>query len=355
MLLPILLLPLLCFAVDQIPLRDDRQISPELFADLERASRIADIAYCVTSYSTGISKPFNCSSRCEDFPGFELLKAFNTGPALSDSAGFVALDHGREQIVVAFRGTYSIANAIADLTTVPQEYTPYPGQDDGPIDEDACKNCTVHIGFNRAWHNTRDAIMPNLVAAAAIHPTYGTTLVGHSLGGAVAMLAALELYARGFDPSVITFGEPRTGNQALSDYLDTLFDLQHDARRYRRVTHVNDPIPLLPLSEWGFRMHAGEVFISKESLSPDVADLHHCVGDNDPTCIAGQDAPSNDLLSSVKDEIYDIQTEPWGIPSRYKLWQLLFAHRDYFHRIGLCIPGGDPLGGGHDYNDTTVL
>lgn len=34
------------------------------------------------------------------------------------------------------------------------------------------------------------------------------------------------------------------------------------------------------------------------------------------------------------------------IPSKYRLWELLFAHRDYFWRIGLCVPGGDPTGPG---------
>jgi len=43
----------------------------------------------------------------------------------------------------------------------------------------------------------------------------------------------------------------------------------------------------------------------------------------------------------------------WGfpIPARYKMWQLFFAHRDYFWRLGLCVPGGDPLDWGRErYN-----
>jgi hypothetical protein len=32
----------------------------------------------------------------------------------------------------------------------------------------------------------------------------------------------------------------------------------------------------------------------------------------------------------------------WRVPPRFKLWQLFFAHRDYFWRLGLCVPGGDP-------------
>jgi hypothetical protein len=32
----------------------------------------------------------------------------------------------------------------------------------------------------------------------------------------------------------------------------------------------------------------------------------------------------------------------WSVPPPYRLWQLFFAHRDYFWRLGLCVPGGDP-------------
>jgi len=50
---------------------DDRNISSNLFAELEELSRIVDISYCVGS--TGIQKPFQCASRCQDFDGFDLV------------------------------------------------------------------------------------------------------------------------------------------------------------------------------------------------------------------------------------------------------------------------------------------
>ncbi len=49
----------------------DRKISSDLFAELEELSRIVDISYCVGS--TGIQKPFQCASRCQDFDGFDLV------------------------------------------------------------------------------------------------------------------------------------------------------------------------------------------------------------------------------------------------------------------------------------------
>lgn len=380
----------------QVPLlqhaRTNRTVSVELFSELEELARIVDITYCVGLTSLGINKPFSCLSRCKDFPKFELVTTWNTGPLLSDSCGYIALDHGKKRVIVAFRGTYSVANTIVDLSTVPQAYVPYPG--DG-TDEDArtlldvgrellegvgghakrgvddsktppkCNNCTVHMGFHASWVHTRPHVLSELEKAKAFFPSYQLTLVGHSLGGAVAALAGLDLLARGYDPRITTFGEPRIGNTPLVKYLDSRFALEHQddqndtQLRYRRVTHIDDPVPLLPLSEWGYAMHAGEIFISKPSLSPDIADLSHCKGDYDANCIAGQDVTATadnpalqkrDLIGSVRDELSEFHTESWGVPSRYKLWQLFFAHRDYFWRLGLCVPGGDPLGGGGKYD-----
>ncbi|KAI6853768.1 extracellular lipase [Hortaea werneckii] len=354
-----------------------RKVSPPLFAELEELARIVDITYC----SPAIAKPFTCLSRCKDFPHFELITTWDTGPLLSDSAGYIALDHGKARIIVAFRGTYSLANTVADLSTIPQKYEPYPGEGGHGVeerssqhylgsvpggfppspqssDESKCHNCTVHAGFQRSWSNTRAAILPHLQQQLFLHPDYALHLVGHSLGGAVAALAGLEMLARGADPTITTYGEPRVGNQGLAEYIDRRFGLLHGddettELRYRRVTHIDDPVPLLPLTEWGYAAHAGEIFISKKSLSPDVQDLRLCEGDNDPDCIAGQDgtvdntrriAQRRDLLGSVKDEGQDVFTtgEPrWGgVPTRYRLWELFFAHRDYFWRLGLCVPGG---------------
>lgn len=276
------------------------------------------------------------------------LQTWNTGPLLSDSCGYVALSHppSPRRIILAFRGTYSIANTIVDLSTVPQEYLPYPANGH----DHKCTNCTVHAGFMTSWKHTRPHIIPHLERLVTEYPDYQITVVGHSLGGAVAALAALDFQARGWNPQVTTFGEPRIGNQALMKYIDHRFELGTEKSKnstYRRVTHVDDPVPLLPLEEWGYRMHAGEVYISKAELSPSVTDLQHCVGDEDPRCIAGAesytDAPMDeDGGESLRNERWAGYKEMWAVPARYRLWELFFAHRDYFWRLGLCIPGGDP-------------
>ncbi|KAF3358180.1 Lipase A like protein [Verticillium longisporum] len=381
---------------------DGRQpVSVALFSSLERMSRLVDIAYCVGT--TGVSEPFSCASRCIEFPTLVLAKTWNTGILMKDSCGYIAVDHGVRRpdtkederdllggkaIIIAFRGTYSIANTVVDLSTVPQEYLPYPSPDNGGETAKApshkCNNCTVHQGFLESWQQARKLVLPELEALKAQFPDYPVHLVGHSLGGAVAMLAALELrVSLGWDDLLVTtFGEPKVGNQPLCDYVDAVFALDTEAeaagaadpekRVYRRVTHVDDPVPLLPLTEWGYRSHGGEFFITKPDLSPSVEDVVVCRGASDDQCIAQGDVEV-EQVEAVADEVVQQEEEEeeqeerlagavegtapqerrWvkrfpSVPARFKLWQLFFAHRDYFWRIGLCVPGGDPANWGRE-------
>ena len=343
-------------------LNNNAPVSAQVFEELEELARIVDISYCVGS--SGIRSPFNCY-KCNEFEGFELVSTWNTGPLLSDSCGYIAISHApfKNRVIVAFRGTYSIANTVADLSYNHVEYVKFKLNDSNVSCEpgswkagrmhilpqlnrqhtkrgteiEDCKNCTIHTGFFTSWQNTRCRILPDIEKALQKYPDYELVLVGHSLGGAVAAIAALELQARGYQPQVTTFGQPRLGNVELNNFIDRTFNLNAksaDDALFRRVTHVDDPVPLLPLREWGYSMHAGEIFISKSSLPPTQADLQHCRGDADPKCIAGSESNSESGTAGAT---------RWGVPSRYKLWQLFFSHRDYFVRLGLCLPGGgDP-------------
>ncbi|KAJ5435717.1 hypothetical protein N7445_006602 [Penicillium cf. griseofulvum] len=370
----ILFLPLLlytCFLSPATAQSKTKHVSTDLFNSLEELSRLVDISYCVGT--TGVQQPFQCLSHCTEFPDLELVTTWNTGPLLSDSCGYIALSHTSKQIIIAFRGTYSITNTIIDLSVYPQAYIPY---------SETCENCTVHAGFLRSWLHTRTNIFPQLSALRNKYPHYTITLVGHSLGGAIAVLAGLEMRLEGWDVTVTTFGEPMIGNGAFAAFIDKQFGLGAESGRFRRVTHVGDPVPMLPLAEWGYRPHAGEVFISRVKLPPRVEDVVYCLGGDDPGCIAGggkeevlvelyrdlhvpvglvgseEGCRSNggaegvsgeqEVLGHPSDLSCEDRLSPlrgdWSIPARYRLWELFFAHRDYFWRIGLCVPGGDPTG-----------
>jgi len=176
------------------------------------------------------------------------------------------------------------------------------------------------------------------------HPDYALTLVGHSLGGAVALLAALELHKRGMPPATVTtFGEPKVGNKGFVALVDAMLVSGPDASgpsTYRRLTHVDDPVPLLPLTEWGYLPHAGEYYISKASLPASILDVQPCSGDSDSECSIGPvSVPITDLSLMRLEHIISDMEQKTIVSPRFKLWQLFFAHRDYFTRLGVCLKG----------------
>ncbi|RKF60128.1 Lipase A [Erysiphe neolycopersici] len=386
-------------------------ITQELFEELKELARIADISYCAGTY--GISKPFVCTTHCKEFPNFELVETFHSSYLPNGGCGYIAIDHGSGQnngrILVVFRGTHSITDVITDMLMVPQEYTPYSlhpenenvesvsnfllqplhgiiqrplmkiirqfsprwtraGQGHRKNYAPKCTNCTVHLGFWKNYRRIRHLILTNIRSAREKYPEYQLNLVGHSLGGAVATLAALELESLGYSPLVTTFGEPRLGNHGLRDYIDATFNLRSEnsnsltgfpssKSRFRRVTHINDPFPLLPTNDLNYRPHAGEIFISKRKTPQTVENLRLCFGDEDVNCIAGGNtgetlkllsetlrakAKTND--SSMANEISELKkrgTNGILIPN---LLQLYFSHVDYFTRMDLCfLPGGGPI------------
>jgi hypothetical protein len=70
-------------------------------------------------------------------------------------------------------------------------------------------------------------------------------------------------------------------------------------------------------------------------------------GDGDSDGVSEEQAvlggESSDI-AGCEDRLSPLRWDWSHIPARYRLWELFYAHRDYFWRIGLCVPGGDPTG-----------
>jgi len=102
----------------------------------------------------------------------------------------------------------------------------------------------VHRGFFRKYRSLR-AQMLEIVAQRK--PTQ-LLLTGHSMGGAIACLAALDLHYQFEDIElhVVTFGSPRVGNRAFQDQLASACTSIHQLRDPR------DLVPFYPFSLFGF-------------------------------------------------------------------------------------------------------
>ncbi len=96
----------------------------------------------------------------------------------------------------------------------------------------------IHRGFGRIYRTLLPA-----PGDADLRPRWGGRLyvAGHSLGGVLAVLAALEL--RHLKPRVYTFGTPRIGNQTFAAAATRLLP------EYMRIENYWDPIIDLPREE----------------------------------------------------------------------------------------------------------
>jgi triacylglycerol lipase len=102
----------------------------------------------------------------------------------------------------------------------------------------------VHRGF----YNIYMAIQVTVRKAHKINATQ-TIVVGHSLGGAIATLAIVDLYVQDSSPMFLyTFGSPRVGNPDFVNLFDHLFLSFHNVYR---VYNTEDIVTTLPFPVWG--------------------------------------------------------------------------------------------------------
>ena len=152
-----------------------------------------------------------------DLAGFELIRTYNR----DETQAFLAKKPGapgKAMLVLAFRGAemnpkdiHTDANAL-QVTLDGEE--------------------KVHKGFLAAFQRIRIAIQADLKA----HPEFPVYITGHSLGGALAILAT-RLLASDSQGACYTFGGPRVGTAQVDDQIKTPI---------YRVVNAADIVPRVP-------------------------------------------------------------------------------------------------------------
>lgn len=120
-------------------------------------------------------------------------------------------------------------------------------------------------------------------AGMAAHAGYSLTVTGHSMGGSLASLGAAALKGQGMSLITYTYGQPRTGNQAYADHIDSEFPVSATGTPTMfRVTHANDGVPQIPSQDDGYRHHTTEFWQSDDPASE--ANTFQCTGQEPPDC-----------------------------------------------------------------------
>ncbi|KAL4069869.1 Alpha/Beta hydrolase protein [Scleroderma yunnanense] len=226
-------------------------------------TEFARAAYC----SPSIVQGWNCGEACSAVPGFQVTLTGGDGNAVQYY--YVGYWPSQNTVVVAHQGT-DPTQFYADLTNMDLPLTSpsstlFPGID---------SSVKVHSGFANEHAKTALIILDEVKRLLTLYNASKVTVVGHSLGGALAELDCVFLSLNlpsGTSIKGVTYGKPRVGNPAWA----ALFDSQ--ISDYQRITNMRDPIPIFPLRSVGYSQVHGEVHI----VHPD--DAVECPGDDDTT------------------------------------------------------------------------
>src|SRR5690349_21192414 len=95
--------------------------------------------------------------------------------------GFLALHHASQSIILAFRGTVDWQGVKQDFK-FPFKHHTFLGE-----------GVHLHRGFYASYMAVRDLFPHNVMHILKEYPNYGIYTTGHSMGGALAGIAALDL------------------------------------------------------------------------------------------------------------------------------------------------------------------
>ncbi|KAL8995052.1 MAG: hypothetical protein Q9169_005151 [Polycauliona sp. 2 TL-2023] len=294
-------LSLLLIRISASPLAiTERAISGNDLSNLQLFEQFSAAAYCPANNKdkAGGTK-LTCSvGNCPLVQDSDVVSVYEFENSLkTDVTGYVAIDNTRALTVLAFRGSSSVRNFVADANFVAKP-------------TDICPSCTAHNGFWDSWVEARTGVLAALKTAAASHPNNRVIITGHSLGGAIANLAAAEIRKSGITADLYTYGAPRIAGRVLSDLITN----QNKGGNYR-VTHKNDPVPRLPPVALGFVHISPEYYIS---------------------------SPNNVVPTANDITQYDGRINLLGNSGNNPLKTDLSAHGWYFGPISAC---GDPNDG----------
>lgn len=181
---------------------------------------------------------FDDPSRCDYFPrGSEVVRTFQFPLGLwEDAFGYIAVMRTEKRIVLAFRGTDTTSQIIHEL--LHHSPGPLPHHDD--------------VYVNTYFLTATTLLLP--LIAGALEELWSSTcqgcqlwVTGHSLGGAMALLAAQRIADRheglGRTPILYTFGQPRVGNFKFAELV------AQDVPSFFRVINNADVVPHVPRCE----------------------------------------------------------------------------------------------------------
>ncbi|KAF7375671.1 putative feruloyl esterase A [Mycena sanguinolenta] len=177
-----------------------------------------------TKYSSAVYQPY-----CPHPLGNTLVEFFSAG----GTQAFIARDDTREEIVVSFRGTFTLQNVATDVDIF---LVPF-------VSLGISKTFNVHSGFLAAYNRIAASVLAGIKAQVAQFPKYSVIVTGHSLGGSLAAIGATSLKVSLPKTTIrlYTFGQPRTGDQEFANFVESTIGVDNIFRAVHTWRAYDDP------------------------------------------------------------------------------------------------------------------
>ncbi|ORZ37811.1 Alpha/Beta hydrolase protein [Catenaria anguillulae PL171] len=262
--------------------RDVPQLGTSELDQLKKFAHYAGVVYCGDRQSL---MSWTCGARCRDpiTAGTKTHGVYD----VAGNFGFIAERPSSKEIYVVFRGSSDIRNWLDNFQLWQREW-PF------PIAVKPERKVQVHKGFIDAYDRLRGDVTKTLrgLLADPAKKDWTVVITGHSLGAAMATIAAVDLVSAGIglDPAKVTlsaFHSPRVGNSEFSRIVSNL-----GLAQVERVAQDNDIIVHVP-SDWlGYEHIAGEKYIMGDQV-------YACQGTEDRRCSRSR-APVLNLIVHMR-------------------------------------------------------
>lgn len=316
-----------------------KELEPGRLPDPEDWSRLAHVARSLPE-QVGTQMGFERTKTVtEKLAGSLFIESLAT-----DTEVWLFHDEDQRNIIVSFRGTEQVKwmDFFTDAQLFLQRWTP--GQEvnlnvdtsqtvgladfvpsilpsaDSSIAEDAS---AVHYGFLRAYLSVRDALLRGInLLSNDLSEGYSLYFTGHSLGGALATLAAADFQAlhlfHDYNVTCMSFGAPKVGNlnfvRLFNKLVPNAFRIVNDADLVSRM-----PRSLPSGTQVGRYKHSGRTVLINE-IGNFWIEGHHAEGYD--RMISMED-PFRDRYKNIQDLIAFEQ----------KLWSEMLSGRSLRHHM----------------------
>ncbi|KAJ1955255.1 hypothetical protein GGI12_005602 [Dipsacomyces acuminosporus] len=232
----------------------DRSVVTTTPDNIVKYIRFAGAAYKINSLN------WTCAKNCEspDTQGTKVEYHWDK-KGLRPSYGYVAVKENTKEIIVAFRGSTTFMDWVTDARF---NFARWPSD---------IKGAKVHDGFRDAYFSDASNIKSAVSRLLDANPSFSIVLVGHSLGGAEATVAAADFALTHPEwkskLALYTCGQPRVGNSVFADWLSS------QPFPIFRITYHSDIVTQLPPRILGYK------HISQEVYYPASGELKFCGSD----------------------------------------------------------------------------